>query len=132
MLRSILTTASTALLVAGLGMAAQAQTPAAPGTPKAAGKSGANVGSLTCKVAGGMGVAGEFVLDDGALTNQLVARFIDGDPLEPRPVEARGVRRGRHGSRSAVARTTSTVRSTTNASPSHAPESNLSRENTRP
>ncbi|MFJ2000276.1 FtsK/SpoIIIE domain-containing protein [Streptomyces chartreusis] len=33
------------------------------------------------KVAGGMGVAGEFVLEDGALTNQLVARFIDGDPL---------------------------------------------------
>lgn len=33
------------------------------------------------KVAGGMGVAGEFVLQDGALTNQLVARFIDGDPL---------------------------------------------------
>lgn len=33
------------------------------------------------KVASGMGVAGEFVLDDGALTNQLVARFIDGDPL---------------------------------------------------
>ena len=33
------------------------------------------------KVAGGMGVAGEFVLADGALTNQLVARFIDGDPL---------------------------------------------------
>lgn len=34
------------------------------------------------KVAGGMGVAGEFVLADGALTNQLVARFIDGDPLD--------------------------------------------------
>lgn len=32
-------------------------------------------------VASGMGVAGEFVLEDGALTNQLVARFIDGDPL---------------------------------------------------
>jgi len=34
------------------------------------------------KVASGMGVAGEFVLDDGALSNQLVAKFIDGDPLE--------------------------------------------------
>jgi hypothetical protein len=34
------------------------------------------------KVASGMGVAGEFVLGDGALTNQLVARFIDGDPLD--------------------------------------------------
>lgn len=33
------------------------------------------------KVASGMGVAGEFVLEDGALTNQLIARFIDGDPL---------------------------------------------------
>ncbi|MET7437021.1 FtsK/SpoIIIE domain-containing protein [Streptomyces sp. NPDC005496] len=33
------------------------------------------------KVASGMGVAGEFALDDGALSNQLVARFIDGDPL---------------------------------------------------
>lgn len=34
------------------------------------------------KVASGMGVGGEFVLDDGALTNQLIARFIDGDPLD--------------------------------------------------
>jgi hypothetical protein len=33
------------------------------------------------KVAGGMGVGGEFVLNDGALTSQLVVRFIDGDPL---------------------------------------------------
>lgn len=33
------------------------------------------------RVASGMGVAGEFVLQDGALTNQLIARFIDGDPL---------------------------------------------------
>lgn len=33
------------------------------------------------KVAGGMGVAGEFVLADGALSNQLITRFIDGDPL---------------------------------------------------
>jgi hypothetical protein len=33
------------------------------------------------KVASGMGVAGEFMLEDGVLTNQLVARFIDGDPL---------------------------------------------------
>lgn len=37
--------------------------------------------STWSKVASGMGVAGEFVLDDGALTNQLVAKFIDGDPL---------------------------------------------------
>jgi hypothetical protein len=33
------------------------------------------------KVASGLGVGGEFMLDDGALTNQLVAKFIDGDPL---------------------------------------------------
>lgn len=37
------------------GSAVQAQTPATPGTPQAAGKSGANVGSLQCNVAGGMG-----------------------------------------------------------------------------
>jgi len=34
------------------------------------------------KVTSGLGVAGEFMLEDGALTNQLVAKFIDGDPLE--------------------------------------------------
>ncbi|MFC7817577.1 FtsK/SpoIIIE domain-containing protein [Streptomyces sp. NPDC057367] len=34
------------------------------------------------RVASGMGVAGEFMLADGALTNQLIARFIDGDPLQ--------------------------------------------------
>lgn len=34
------------------------------------------------KVASGMGVAGEFMLADGALTNQLIARFIEGDPLQ--------------------------------------------------
>ena len=34
------------------------------------------------RVASGMGVAGEFMLEDGALTNQLIARFIDGDPLQ--------------------------------------------------
>jgi hypothetical protein len=33
------------------------------------------------KVAGGLGVAGEFVLENGALTSQLIAKFIDGDPL---------------------------------------------------
>lgn len=34
------------------------------------------------RVASGLGVAGEFMLEDGALTNQLIARFIDGDPLQ--------------------------------------------------
>jgi hypothetical protein len=33
------------------------------------------------RVASGLGVGGEFALSDGALTNQLVARFIEGDPL---------------------------------------------------
>ncbi|MFF7130005.1 FtsK/SpoIIIE domain-containing protein [Streptomyces sp. NPDC008240] len=33
------------------------------------------------RIASGMGVAGEFMLEDGALTNQLIAKFIDGDPL---------------------------------------------------
>lgn len=55
MLRSVLTTAAAATLLLSAGFTAQAQTPAAPGTPQAAGRSGANVGSLTCKVAGGMG-----------------------------------------------------------------------------
>lgn len=55
MLRSVLATASAALLLVGAATAAQAQTPATPGTPAAAGKSGANVGSLSCTVAGGVG-----------------------------------------------------------------------------
>ena len=53
MLRSILTAAGAASLV--VGVAAYAQTPATPGTPQAAGRTGANVGSLTCNVAGGVG-----------------------------------------------------------------------------
>jgi len=54
MLRSVLATASAALLLVTAASGAQAQT-ATPGTPQAAGKSGANVGSLSCTVAGGMG-----------------------------------------------------------------------------
>ena len=46
MLRSVLATASAALLLVAAAGGAQAQT---------AGKSGANVGSLTCTVAGGVG-----------------------------------------------------------------------------
>ncbi len=46
MLRSVLATASAALLLVAAASGAQAQTPS---------KSGANVGSLTCTVAGGMG-----------------------------------------------------------------------------
>lgn len=55
MLRHTLTMTAAATLVAILGAGAQAQTPAAPGTSQATGRTGANVGSLTCKVAGGMG-----------------------------------------------------------------------------
>ena len=54
MLRSDLATAGAALLLVTAASGAQAQT-ATPGTPQAAGKSGANVGSLSCTVAGGMG-----------------------------------------------------------------------------
>lgn len=38
-----------------VGSSAFAQTPPSPGTPQAKGKAGVNIGSLTCKVAGGMG-----------------------------------------------------------------------------
>lgn len=56
MFRSVLATASAALLLVGAATAAQAQSsPATPGTPAAAGRSGANVGSLSCTVAGGVG-----------------------------------------------------------------------------
>jgi hypothetical protein len=53
MQRSILAAAGAVSLV--VASAAFAQTPASPGTPQASGKSGVNVGSLTCKVAGGVG-----------------------------------------------------------------------------
>src|SRR5262245_57593362 len=52
------------------GSAVHAQTPAAPGTPQAAGKSGANVGSLQCNVAGGMG----FVFGSSKELNCVFAR----------------------------------------------------------
>jgi uncharacterized protein DUF992 len=55
MIRSILAAASAATLLVGAVVSASAQTPATPGTPQAKGRSGVNVGSLTCNVAGGMG-----------------------------------------------------------------------------
>lgn len=57
MQRSILAVLAATVLVVGAAKYAQthAQAPAAPGTPPAAGKSGVNVGSLNCTVAGGMG-----------------------------------------------------------------------------
>ncbi|MFO1160125.1 MAG: DUF992 domain-containing protein [Reyranellaceae bacterium] len=55
MLRSVLAAASAAtLLMVGAGPASS-QAPAAPGTPQATGRTGANVGMLTCNVAGGVG-----------------------------------------------------------------------------
>lgn len=55
MVRSLLAAAGAAALLVGAVVSAGAQSPAAPGTPQAKGRSGANVGSLTCNVAGGMG-----------------------------------------------------------------------------
>ncbi len=55
MLRSVLAAAGAVTLIVGTATSAFAQTPPSPGTPQAAGKSGANVGSLTCNVAGGVG-----------------------------------------------------------------------------
>lgn len=55
MIRTTSTMIVVTALVAGSALSAFAQSPAAPGTPQAAGRTGANVGSLTCKVAGGIG-----------------------------------------------------------------------------
>ena len=55
MVRSIVAAASAATLLVGIAGYAHAQSPAAPGTPQAKGRSGTNVGSLSCNVAGGMG-----------------------------------------------------------------------------
>ncbi|MCW5733665.1 MAG: DUF992 domain-containing protein [Enhydrobacter sp.] len=54
MRRSVLAILGATALTA-ISTFALAQAPAAPGTAPAAGKSGVNVGSLQCKVAGGMG-----------------------------------------------------------------------------
>ena len=55
MLRSILAATGAAALLAVSALTASAQSPATPGTPSAKGRSGANVGSLSCNVAGGVG-----------------------------------------------------------------------------
>ena len=55
MLRSVLAAAGAGTLLVGLATYAYSQTPATPGTPQASGRTGANVGSLTCNVAGGIG-----------------------------------------------------------------------------
>ena len=55
MRQSVLAAIGVATLTLGAATYAHSQAPAAPGTPPAAGKSGANVGSLTCNVAGGIG-----------------------------------------------------------------------------
>ena len=55
MLRSVLAITGGAALLMAAATSGYSQTPASPGTPQAAGRSGANVGSLTCNVAGGVG-----------------------------------------------------------------------------
>ena len=55
MLRFVLAAAGAATLLVCAATGAMSQTPATPGATQAAGKSGANVGSLTCNVAGGVG-----------------------------------------------------------------------------
>ena len=62
--------ATTLLASTAMCMGAQAQTPAAPGTPPAAAKSGVNVGSLNCNVAGGVG----FVFGSSKTLNCLLTR----------------------------------------------------------
>ncbi len=68
MKRSVL--AAVGALACLAGVTAFAQTPATPGTPQASGKSGVNVGSLTCNVAGGVG----FVFGSSKSLNCLFAR----------------------------------------------------------
>ena len=55
MLRSVLVATGVAAALAGAASSALSQTPATPGTSQAAGRSGVNVGTLTCNVAGGVG-----------------------------------------------------------------------------
>lgn len=56
MLRPMLPTTVCAALVAGIALTGcQSQSPATPGSTQAAGRSGTNVGSLSCAVAGGVG-----------------------------------------------------------------------------
>lgn len=62
--------AATLLASAAVFLQAQAETPSAPGTPQATTKSGVNVGSLTCSVAGGTG----FVFGSSKSLNCLLAR----------------------------------------------------------
>ena len=72
MQRSIWAILGAAMLIVGAAKYGQshAQAPAAPGTAQATGKSGVNVGSLTCNVAGGVG----FVFGSSKDLNCLFAR----------------------------------------------------------
>ena len=72
MRRSVMAIHGAATLLASTAMCieAQAQTPTAPGTPQAATKSGVNVGSLNCNVAGGVG----FVFGSSKTLNCLLTR----------------------------------------------------------
>ena len=55
MLRTVLVAMGGAALLVGAAGSSHSQSPAAPGTAQATGRSGVNVGSLTCNVAGGVG-----------------------------------------------------------------------------
>lgn len=55
MLRFVLAAAGAVALLAGTAGSAYSQAPAAPGTPQASGRTGVNVGTLTCNIAGGVG-----------------------------------------------------------------------------
>jgi hypothetical protein len=71
MRRSIPGALGAAIMIVGMAAGASAQSPRpAPGTPQATGKSGVNVGSLTCNVAGGMG----FVFGSSKELDCLLAR----------------------------------------------------------
>ena len=72
MRRSVMAILGAATLLASTAvfLQVQAETPAAAGTPEAATKSGVNVGSLTCNVAGGTG----FVFGSSKTLNCILAR----------------------------------------------------------
>ena len=88
MIRSFLAAASAATLLVGVVVSASAQSPAAPGTPQAKSRSGVNVGSLTCNVAGGMGFVFGFGSGDG--TGTIADLFKKGKPGSNAPKDDDG------------------------------------------
>src|SRR6267378_2587681 len=96
-MRSILAAASAATLLVGVATYAYSQTPATPGAPQAAGKSGANVGSLSCNVAGSIargalagnyaGATASATVGVGAGANVLIGGSSQQVTLQPVSVE---------------------------------------------